>query len=105
MIFEEVLPALREGKKVRLARWKKGRYIYVWEGYLVNEYEAVSGLGIDAALYDDWEVVEEPKVVADYVYSTVTEFTDGEYYPVFTYEVGKEPGNAKKIEGTERIEE
>lgn len=105
MRFEEVLPALREGKKIRLPEWNKDRYIYVWEGHLLKQYGAICSLGIDASLYDSWEIVKESKVVADYVFSPTNEFTDGEYYPVLTYVVGTQPATAKKIEGTERTEE
>lgn len=88
--FEEVLPALRAGKKVR----QKCRPRAV----LTNE-----SWNVQAVLADDWEVVDEPKRVAEY------------WVPVANlhsmtalrerHEIGKQPEGAILIPGTERTEE
>ncbi len=52
MKFEEVLPALREGKKVRRKSWAARDYIVGGSSY---ELSACS------LMADDWEVYEEPK--------------------------------------------
>ncbi len=61
MMFEEVLPALREGKKVRRRGWSEGGYIQTNSVMdIVNEFsDPASGL-YNNMLIDDWEVVEEP---------------------------------------------
>jgi hypothetical protein len=49
MKFEEVLPALREGKKIRKTCWTNG-------GYFLSKGTALS---LDEMLADYWEIVEE----------------------------------------------
>ena len=53
MKFEEVLPALREGKKVRRTSWVSTTHIKAKGDYFLD----VSG-----CLADDWEIVDEPKI-------------------------------------------
>ena len=67
MTFEEVLPALREGKKIRKRYWCKDTYVYI---NINGEFETQSGrhffISLDRVsdLEDDrWEIVEEPKKV------------------------------------------
>lgn len=110
MRFEEVLPALREGKKIRLAHWDKDKCIYTYEEHLLNQHGAICSLGLDTSLYDSWEIVKEPKVVADYAvpFTDVYRHPSGvgaiSGYTIQTLEVGKVPKDALKIEGTERTE-
>ena len=69
MKFEEILPALREGKKIRKRHWCKGSYIYIdfdFNGELV----AQSGKSVEIILgrlcdleKDEWEIIKETKKV------------------------------------------
>jgi hypothetical protein len=52
MKFEEVLPALRDGKKVRRKAWGENDYIAI-----SSPFELSDG----SLMRDDWEIVEEPK--------------------------------------------
>ena len=58
MKFEEVLPALREGKKIRLKEWGEIEYIY-------NPKEDCHGVNLSWKEFfsDDWEIVKEKKKV------------------------------------------
>ena len=58
MKFEEVLPALRKGKKIRLKEWGEIEYIY-------NPKEDCHGVNLSWKEFfsDDWEIVKEKKKV------------------------------------------
>ena len=67
MKFEEVLPALRAGKKIRRNSWCKDTYIYInsygnFETKRGGHFEIILG-----SLYDleknNWEIVKEKKKV------------------------------------------
>ena len=67
MRFEEVLPALKAGKKIRRNHWCKDTYIYVNSN---GEFATQSGRRFEIILdnlrdleADDWEIVKEPKKV------------------------------------------
>lgn len=67
MKFEEVLPALKSGKKIRKRHWYKDTYVYI---NLNGEFETQSGkhffISLDrlSDLEDDrWEIVKETKKV------------------------------------------
>lgn len=65
MKFEEVLPALREGKKIRIKGWKEIQYIYKPKNendLRAEDYKAVN-LSWKDFFSDDWEIVEELKKV------------------------------------------
>lgn len=66
MKFEEVLPALREGKKIKRKYWG--------ENYIKRDFRFLVGqiIGQDSVIYaltileleaDDWEIIKEPKKV------------------------------------------
>ena len=67
MKFEEVLPALREGKKIRRTTdfWKNFIYCYqlidnqLWDG----AEEWIDAIDVLDLLADDWEIVKEKKKV------------------------------------------
>lgn len=67
MRFEEVLPALREGKKIRRNNWCKDGYIYInSNGELENQSgkrPAIILSRLDDLEADDWEIVTEKKRV------------------------------------------
>jgi hypothetical protein len=52
MKFEEVLPALREGKKVRRKSWDTNTFI---------TNPNLGNIATTSLMADDWEVCEEPK--------------------------------------------
>lgn len=54
MKFEEVLPALKEGKKIRRKSWPPEEYMRLREKVLNQK---------DAFTCDDWEIVKEKKKV------------------------------------------
>jgi hypothetical protein len=90
MRFEEVLPALRAGRKVRQASWPTHVRSYpssFQAGLLWEQIEA-----------DDWEVVPELVRVADYW----VPWNDGTLAAKLTFEIGKQPADAVLIPGSER---
>ena len=63
MKFEEVLPALRRGKKARRKNWSSAQHIRVSfnsSDYLVNQDGITYS---DSIMLDNWEIVEEPRKV------------------------------------------
>jgi hypothetical protein len=64
MKFEEVLPSLREGKKIRRREWSSGCFVTIINGIVVeynpneDEYYSHIDLFSDDILAGDWEVVE-----------------------------------------------
>ena len=67
MRFEEVLPALREGKKIRKRSWCKDTYIYInYCGRIVTQsgshYDIILN-GLYDLKHDGWEIFEAPKKV------------------------------------------
>lgn len=64
MKFEEVLPALREGKKIRRRGRSKSDYILIGTDDLVfDQDDEYFPFSLDDFLDDDWEIVEETKNV------------------------------------------
>ena len=66
MRFEEVLPLLKEGWKIRRKWWRNKDYIsrnslYTF-GEIVNEINEIYALTINDLCADDWELVEAHKV-------------------------------------------
>lgn len=61
--FEEVLPALREGKKIRRSCWGEFYYIFykIVEDCIVNDKDFYFTLKAEDMFKDDWEIIEEPK--------------------------------------------
>lgn len=68
MKFEEVLPAFKNGKKIRRKAWYKKYFIYR-EGLFV--YKEDGGyyhfMNCDQLLCDDWEIIEEPEPDWSYI--------------------------------------
>lgn len=67
MKLEEVLPALREGKKIKRKGWRNQEYIrkchvFTFEP-IINEDNAFYALTIIDLWADDWEIVIESKKV------------------------------------------
>ena len=60
MYFEEVLPALRNGEKVRRAEWRKSEYIYIKDGCLCNNYNSTQIYNLNFIITkNDWEIYKE----------------------------------------------
>lgn len=65
MKFEEVLPALRDGKKIRRKAYPLDYYICL-EGNVVKAFNRLTGeikLMSGDLKADDWEIVKEPKKI------------------------------------------
>lgn len=69
MKFEEVLPALREGKMIKRKCWREGEYLKIDGEYLerkdcaVLERKLFTDFSLKELLADDWETVKEPKKI------------------------------------------
>lgn len=63
MRFEEVLTALKVGKKIRRKDWLSDGYIKMRSlrsfGEIVDEYDSEYGLTMADLTEDDWEILEE----------------------------------------------
>lgn len=72
MKFEEVIPALREGKKVRRKGWvtdtnyialdeySEVRYFQLEPNGKKNEWQSIwSAMPWDSVRFDDWEIIDE----------------------------------------------
>jgi hypothetical protein len=96
MKFEEVLPALRAGKKVKLACWGSVTYVDLRSG----------GLTMKCLIADDWEIVPEPTRVADYLclhpHLFAGPFGMTQQYYKATFDIGKQPDSAVLVPGSER---
>ena len=74
MKFEEVLPALREGKKVRRKSWGRVHsFIIIKDDSLVDDYHCNVGIYAYDLKADDWEIVTEKKKVK------IRDLTEEEY--------------------------
>ena len=58
MYFEEVLPALRQGAKIRLEHWAKGEYIFLKQ-HLLDERGGEYWMTGDEFFAQDWEIYDE----------------------------------------------
>ena len=66
MKFEEVLPALREGKKIGRKKWNKGYYYemtYKYGNNVIVDNHGEAKEDWEDLLATDWEIVEEKKKV------------------------------------------
>lgn len=64
MKFEEILPALREGKKIRRRGWTKSAYILIGKDDLVcDQNDEVFLFVLDDFEDEYWEIVRESKIV------------------------------------------
>ena len=63
MKFEEILPLLKEGKKIRKASWFEGHYFKLASDGIVDQDGKSFTLGKDDLLYSDWEIFREKKKV------------------------------------------
>lgn len=64
MKFEEALPLLKQGKKIRRRRWAKIEYVEKRNGYVVQKMRDGKEVSCCVEFYDldilaeDWEVME-----------------------------------------------
>lgn len=67
MRFEEVLPALREGKKIKRSSWGKDTYFYKnHQGTFIVKNGGADGYYYNLSYLlnsDDWEIIKETKKV------------------------------------------
>jgi hypothetical protein len=100
MLFEQVLPALRAGKKVKRTGW--------FCSFSLKDLD--DGAELNDLLANDWEIVPELKCVADYwVPDSAWGYvrmnpTAAEFARKQTYEIGKQPNRSVMIPNSEREE-
>lgn len=106
MKFEEVLPALREGKKIKLRAWRNNSVVWkdhklTWAGELVGRFsENILPVLLKEIVEDnDWEIVVAVRdfKVGDQV-SSFKEPREGEWWTVFCVEktlvhIAHDPGH------------
>lgn len=66
MKFEEILPALRNGKKIRKSCWLEGEYINLYGICIRNENGNKYSLYWADIIEENWELYEEPKQKVKY---------------------------------------
>ena len=78
MKFEEVLSALREGKKIRRAFWWGGHYLKLVSNGIIDQDGKSLTFGKEDLIADDWEVVKETKKVRlrDLTWKQYTEWVE-----------------------------
>lgn len=93
--FEEVLPALRAGRKVRRNSWRKhSDYTF----FSIDDLD--NGTELGGLLADDWEIVPKSKRVALYWIPFDALLSAIGYRE--QYEVGKQPADAVLMPNSER---
>ncbi len=65
--LEELLPEFRKGAKIRLSHWKKGKFILLKKGVIVNNDNYEYPLSILETLSNCWEFYKEPELDWDYI--------------------------------------
>lgn len=55
---QEIITALKQGKRIRLSWWRENRYIYLHDNYLYDEDGREVKLYFPYINYDDWEVAK-----------------------------------------------
>ena len=64
MKFEEIIPALREGKKIRRRGWCKGAYISIGtDGSVCDQNNEIFPFVLNDFKSEFWEIIKEPKKV------------------------------------------
>lgn len=106
MRLEEVLPALREGKKIRRKRWSPGIARAILGAVIFDTRGSMRDFCFDDVTADDWEVVLEPTRVADYLVPIIVIegwfVKNGRRYERQTHPVGQQPEGAVMVPGSER---
>lgn len=88
MKFEEVLPALRAGKKIR-RKCMSDKYYHIDNNHIYDNIGQLYTFGVEAdVLQDDWEIVEELRKVK------LRDLTEEQYRE---YVKGCEEGCAERI--------
>lgn len=68
MLFEEALPGMRKGKKVRVPPWIDGEFLRLNDaGFVVDERGSIWQPLAANIGRDDWEFVEEPATDAELI--------------------------------------
>lgn len=81
MKFEEVLPSLREGKKIKRKNAEKDYWLN--DSFISNDINnrTYDTILIEDLLADDWEIVEEPKKKFKY-YPALYQFKNSKRYRI-----------------------
>lgn len=102
MKLEEVLPALREGKKIRAKGWRPECYIMCNKDEFIDERGHEFGFMTIGHLKADWEIVPEPTRVADYF---VPYRRRSDVYFKQTHFIGSQPEGSVLVPNSERDQE
>lgn len=106
--LEDVLPALREGKKIRAKGWRRDSFIVILGGGFKNEFGQRFVICSVGQLNADWEIVPESVRVADYLVPiTMIDgwiINKGSHYERQTHPIGQQPEGSVLVPGTERDE-
>lgn len=94
MRLEDVLPALREGKKARRKSWPVVGTINILPSQSIS-------LNAENILADDWEIVPEPSRVADYLVKVGYGNGIAVWYQ-YTHPIGQQPEGSVMVPGSER---
>jgi len=62
MKFEEVLPSIKEGKKVYRIGWNTNSVLELCHNHCESDFEEEPFIFISDMILDDWEVEEEAKL-------------------------------------------
>lgn len=103
-ILEDVLPALREGKRIRNIRWPVGRYFELSECGRVLDQDGVhdSALTEIEWLWEGWEIVPEPTRVADYLVPLIHPDNKRDWFVKETHPIGQQPEGSVMVPGSEK---
>lgn len=103
MRFEEVLPALRAGKKVRAVMWRADCSMKLVGTTFFDETQEIFHLTSHALIDYDWEVVPEPVKVADYlVPASYLDNYGKKGWTIEIHEIGMQPRTSVLVPDTER---
>jgi hypothetical protein len=113
MKFEEILPHIRKGRKVRRARWRSPYCISMLESGLIidcdGDSRVITGKEMNA---DDWELVPEPVKTAAYLVRQSMRLYNDKGQEVIdniwfreTHPIGQQPEGSVLVPGSEREEQ
>lgn len=105
MKLEDVLPALREGKRIRRNKWDDDLWVRLQDAGLVDDSAESFEFNGTHTLADDWEIVPEPTRVADFLVPDSFSMTVSgkcSHWVSKTYPIGQHPEGSVMIPGSER---
>ena len=100
--FEDIFPDVRKGRKARRACWEKGLLVLEDDLYVLDGETLLNPIDNEDILGDDWEIVPEPRRVADYL---VPIPHSDMIYAKQTHPIGQQPEGSVMVPGSEREQE